>query len=216
MSILQRIDERLTALDMSRRKASLAAGLGPDYIRDLARRKNASPGLRAVEKLAPVLETTVEWLSGGEALPEVEGIYRPPLPVLGELDLPVYRSVEGGPGVIVVSEKAIAHIPRPAKLANNPDAFAVVVDGESMSPEYESGDMLFVDPYKPLTRERNFIFVDDRQGDWKACVKRLVRWDQKTFHVYQHNPAEGQRKEFALKRAEWPKAMRVIGKIDRD
>lgn len=215
-SILNRIDQRIAELGTSRRAVCIAAGLGPDYIRDLARKKNASPGLAAIEKLAPVLQTTVEWLRG-EVHKTFDPVTPKPVPqILGSFDLPLFRSVEAGAGYIVVSTQPIDHIERPGKLERSPDAFAVVVSGESMSPEYEAGDMLFVDPYKPLVRDRNFIFIDDRHGDWKACVKRLLRWDAEFYHVMQHNPATGQAKEFTLVRAEWPKVYRVTGKYDRD
>jgi transcriptional regulator with XRE-family HTH domain len=63
-SIVDRIDARLAALNMSRQAACIKAGLGKDYIRDLERRPKTSAGVDAIAKLAAVLETSIAWLYG--------------------------------------------------------------------------------------------------------------------------------------------------------
>lgn len=63
--VTERIEERLEALGLSMKAASAAAGLGETAVRDLLRRKNHSPRLSTLKKLAPVLKTSVEWLMTG-------------------------------------------------------------------------------------------------------------------------------------------------------
>lgn len=63
--ILQRIEKRMAALDLSPRAISIAAGLGPDAIRDLKRRPDVLPRLDSLSALAEVLQTTPEWLAFG-------------------------------------------------------------------------------------------------------------------------------------------------------
>lgn len=46
--------------------ASFKAGLGETAVRDMLRRENHSPRTATLEKLAPVLQTTVEWLLTGK------------------------------------------------------------------------------------------------------------------------------------------------------
>lgn len=66
--ILDRIQQRLDALNMSARAASLSAGLSPDGIRNLDRStKKGKAGIAAstLIQLAPTLQTTAGWLIDG-------------------------------------------------------------------------------------------------------------------------------------------------------
>lgn len=67
MDIRERIRQRIEALGLSVRGASLAAGLGETTLRNYLDGMTESMTTRSVEKLAPVLETTSEWILGGEA-----------------------------------------------------------------------------------------------------------------------------------------------------
>lgn len=69
MSIGARIQQRLTELGLSRRAASEAAKLNETFIRDVIDGITQSPRIQSLEKLAPVLETTVEWLRTGQGDP---------------------------------------------------------------------------------------------------------------------------------------------------
>lgn len=63
-ALLQRVDARLDALDISDRKASVAATGKVDTIRNL--RRGLNPGFDKLKRLAPVLGVSVEWLLTGE------------------------------------------------------------------------------------------------------------------------------------------------------
>ncbi len=66
--ILERIQQRLDALNISARAASLSAGLSPDGIRNLDRSAKAGKaGITAATllQLAPALEATAGWLIDG-------------------------------------------------------------------------------------------------------------------------------------------------------
>lgn len=65
-AILERIDERLTALGMSDRQASLEATGVATAIRNI--RRGSEPAPTVLAKLAPVLQTTPGFLAFGEAL----------------------------------------------------------------------------------------------------------------------------------------------------
>ena len=68
-AILGRIEQRLKALDISARAASKAAGLSEDAIRNLRRAvddpNRSGVNVRTIERLAPALHTTVEYLLHG-------------------------------------------------------------------------------------------------------------------------------------------------------
>lgn len=69
MTIIERIDQRLADLQLSARKACELAGLGESYIRDLRRNAAQSPRVEDLGKLAPVLQTNLEWLTTGAGDP---------------------------------------------------------------------------------------------------------------------------------------------------
>jgi hypothetical protein len=71
-AVLDRIEQRLKALDMTPRAASLAAGQSPDLIRNWQRARAEgrpfSGKLNSIAALAPVLAVTPEWLIGDAPL----------------------------------------------------------------------------------------------------------------------------------------------------
>ena len=155
---------------------------------------------------------------GVASLPETAGLsegYRPPPEILGARDLPVFSAVEGGPGEMVVSTDPIEWVQRPWFLREVKEGYAVVVTGESMVPVYEPGDIVIVNPRLPAIPNKNAIFVggEDR-GEFVATVKRLTRSTTSDWHVRQHNPPEGGRNDFTLAKADWPKALRIVGKYE--
>lgn len=63
--LVERIEQRLKVLDMTRNAAEIKAFGKPGMIRNWSRAdKNVLPRLDSIEALAPVLETTAEWLLG--------------------------------------------------------------------------------------------------------------------------------------------------------
>jgi len=153
-------------------------------------------------------------LDGVDSPAQPQG-YRPPPEVFGDRDLPVYSAAEGGPGEMVVSTDPIDIVPRPWYMREVRDGYAVLIVGDSMEPVFEPGDMAIVNPRLPAMRNKNTIFVTGEHGgavggEFRATVKRLVRWDQRSWYVRQYNEP----KEFALERREWPLALRVVGKYE--
>lgn len=63
--LYERIQERLRATGKSERGAAEAAGLSAAAIKNIREGKSQSPRLETIRKLAPVLETTPEWLAFG-------------------------------------------------------------------------------------------------------------------------------------------------------
>lgn len=86
--IIQRIEERLIALNKKASRASIEAGLGVGAIRDLQRGRRGkiiAPTIATLEKLAPVLETTAEYLAFGSRKNSKRVTNHVTLPVLGEM-----------------------------------------------------------------------------------------------------------------------------------
>lgn len=103
--IVKRIHMRLEALGMKAATASRMAGLSSSAIRNLERAvdagKEAGPSLKTLAKLAPVLETSVAWLSEGEGPEIVVGLsdsvadlHPAPIPVTGYVEAGNWFDVE--------------------------------------------------------------------------------------------------------------------------
>ncbi len=130
---------------------------------------------------------------------------------LGEKNLPVYASAEGGPTGLIVTPEPIDWVKRPEPLLNVARGFAVYVIGDSMSPAYNHGDMILVHPSKPPQRGDDVLLtklLEDRA--MAALVKKLVRWNESTWFVKQYNPP----KEFKLARSEWQQVNVIVGKYN--
>lgn len=85
----------------------------------------------------------------------------------------------------------IETIPRPANLVGVPDAYAVYISGDSMSPRYLPGEKIHIHPHKPVSAGA-FVLVQKRPkspGEApKAIVKRLVKRSGNRVVLAQYNP----------------------------
>lgn len=170
--------------------------------------------------------TVSRWLKGATPDPQQEARIREILngddasPALGaqqqfisfgEKDLPVYAAVEGGPGELVITFEPIDFVPRPWYLGQVRDGYGVMVVGESMCPAYEPGDMAIVHPKLPVILNKTYIFTNGSEGNnFLATIKRLIGQTATEWKVQQHNPP----RDFTLLKADWPKAVRVVGKYE--
>ncbi|WP_170841819.1 S24 family peptidase [Sphingomonas gellani] len=210
--LIERLEERLTALGKSDREVSLLAteGRSSDLIRDLRRGRGKRMGIEAYQRLAEALETTVSYLRDGvhaaeaspnrrtgyeshaadrsfdEALPRTIPVYGTALGA--ELDLNGDELVESH---IVELTEAIDWVRRPPLLARRSDVYAVYITGSSMEPRFEPGDPVIVDPKRP-PRPGDDVIVQlaDRhtEGAKAALIKRLVRRSAKALTLRQYNP----------------------------
>jgi transcriptional regulator with XRE-family HTH domain len=187
-------------------------------------RGDSTPESDKFAPLAELLNVDLSWLltEGGDAnLPPAEalpGLREPASPyhhdMFGARDFPVYSSAEGDDGTMVVSTDAIEKVQRPWFMRDVRDGYAVLIVGESMEPAFAPGDIAIVNPRLPPMRHRDSIFISrEGHGEFTATIKRLERWTQTDWHVRQFNPPSDQKADFKLARSEWPKALRVVGKL---
>jgi phage repressor protein C with HTH and peptisase S24 domain len=141
-----------------------------------------------------------------------EGQYKPPPRFFSsDRNMPVYAAAEGGDGFIIVSKDAIEYVERPHILESVPDAYAILVTGESMVPAFEPEDKAWVNPRLPPARNKDCVFYEiDEYNDCKATIKRLISWTDDHWLVQQYNPA----KRFKLPRPRWNRCHRVVGKFN--
>lgn len=134
----------------------------------------------------------------------------------GEPDLPVYASVQGGRGLLIVSTEAVDWVRRPDPLARVKDGYGLIVQGDSMSPEFESGDIALVHPHLPPRPDVSCVFYSEKpDGSVEASIKRLRKETQESWLVTQFNPPDGGKRDFTLPKSEWQKCHITVGKYSR-
>lgn len=208
--LIDRIDERLSALGMTDRKASLSAVGKPDLIRDI--RRGARPLAARLQALAATLETSVDYLQGnidqpGEGQEPNSAIRRlVPEPHNMLQDIPVYGSALGGEqefsgdfdGAVSIEQtdlnmaEVVDRFRRPPNLMNRRDIYGLYVAGASMEPAFESGQGILVDPKRPPgNRDYVVVYLRDRTDSPDAAgvlIKRLVRRSASYIELQQFNP----------------------------
>lgn len=141
----QRIRERLKALGLTPRKASVMAKLNPTFLRDLFDRPDASPRFESIQRLATALNTSTDWLIGATD--------ERPMEELGGLagrrhvgELSVRYRVEAGSWLEQdhrdLGLGTINVVPDPAY--EGIEQWAELVVGDSMNLEYPAGGWIHV------------------------------------------------------------------------
>lgn len=123
-------------------------------------------------------------------------------------DVPLYASAEGGEGSLIIEREPIGSVPRPPSLQGVRDGYALYLTGESMVPEFEPGDTLFVNPRLPVLSDTSCAFFSSKAEEPLALVKRFLGATDTSWRVRQFNPAD----EFLLDRQEWSVRHRIVSK----
>lgn len=132
--LIQKIDNRLSELGMSRAKASVSAGMSPTFIRDIERR-GGTPNLSSLQKLAKVLRVDLDYLVTEEEQPARHSVEMVELPVVGTIeagqfrDITIFDQEEHFPVINVVADKRFKHARQ----------YALLVSGDSMNLKYPDG-----------------------------------------------------------------------------
>lgn len=133
-------------------------------------------------------------------------------------DFPVYYSAgatSGQHGAVIVSAEPVEYLERPTPLIKVRDSYGVRVSGTSMEPAYWAGDVVFVHPYLHAAADSDILLRTESHGEQRAMVKYLVRQTDSHWHLRQWNPAPGEKQDFVVLKADWPRADRIVGKYNR-
>jgi phage repressor protein C with HTH and peptisase S24 domain len=202
-----RIQARLDALGLSEREASIAATGSDGTIRMIRTGRTTNPRIDTLEKIARVLRVRTPWLQSGEGPMDFDSdnAERRPSEVrdagielrnVGMLpkDVPVLGTVAGselGKGAFQFTAEVIDYVRRPFGLLGAKDVYALYVEGESMVPKYEPGDLVFVHPHR-RPRGGDYIVIqepDTDNGGPRGYIKRLVSLTPQWIKTQQFNPA---------------------------
>lgn len=208
-TIATRIQQRLDALGLSARAAAVAAGGSPWMIQNILAGKSANPRGDTLKKLADVLQVSESWLISGDEPTASPPLTKPILELQSEVrlapdvtvpaaytlpkDMPLYGTAAGselGQGSFQLSTDVIEYVRRPPGLFGVKDAYALYVEGDSMYPKFEQGDLIFVHPHRKA-RGGDYVVVqepDTNNGESRAFVKRLKKVTGTTLVCEQFNP----------------------------
>lgn len=214
--LYSRIKSRLDALGMSSNAASEAAGLDRTFIKQIEYGKKTGMRYASAVKLAKVLQCPVDWLmdgAGTEPAPQQEAAPAIQMPspgvdfVPGPRDLPIRGNARGGSeGFFLDNGDIQGVVLRPGPLMGVANAFACYMTGDSMEPRFEAGELLYINPIKPI-RARDYVLIE--LADHQAFVKRLVRRTSEKVIVEQFNP----QREIEYDRNQIRHMYRVVGQV---
>jgi phage repressor protein C with HTH and peptisase S24 domain len=202
--VLARVESRLAALGLSAHAASLAAKK-PDAIRNLRRAvKNGDRRGITTETLvalAPVLKTTAAWLLEGVGGPEPGNLVK----ILGRIGagdeiLPEFEQIPA---------EGLFEITVPFSIPEDSIAFAV--EGESMWPRYDSGDVIIC--WRQSEDAANVVGREAavRTRDGRRYLKRVRRGVVAgTYDLESHNAAPIRNVEIV-----WAAAIQAVVRSDQ-
>lgn len=183
----ERVRERREELQMT--QGQLAKAIGASYGSAIGNIENRDGESRFTMELSKVLGVTVEWLRFGTEPkllnPGFDDNISPGPDIRGKL--PLISWVKAGEFCDVIDnfQPGDAEAWYPCPVSHGPNAYVLRVNGESMSPEYRDGELIFID------QRGNYEHGDDvivRSPDHKATFKRLQVTQEGTF-LLAINPA---------------------------
>jgi phage repressor protein C with HTH and peptisase S24 domain len=120
-------------------------------------------------------------------------------------DLPVIGMAKGGSEGFYFNEgEPSEYVIRPVNLAGSSNAFALYIDGDSMEPRYFAGEIVYVNPNRPLTRN---CFVAIEMADGRGMIKQFLRRNEEQIALHQFNPA----KDLRVPTRDVKKIYRIVG-----
>lgn len=194
---------RLDAIEKSAAAVSSDAGLNAGFIGDIFKGKVKNPRSDTMAKLAKELETTPEWLSLGDGEPPPPMLKERPVPNVryANVDLPQrsdmprdvpIRGTAAGSlgGSFQITDEDIDYVARPPALRNVKGLYALYVEGVSMIPAHNPGDLRFIHPHKPPAIGDTVIITAKfaENGSYESFIKTLERRSGSKVTVSQLNP----------------------------
>lgn len=193
--LLERIDQRLRAKDLTDYRASMLAVGRPEIIRNIRRGLSKNPRRDTLEKLAHVLDCSFEWLATGRGAvePPADDGSTPAMPARDQMpqDIPVLGTAAGGDSGAfqLQSGNPIDHVRRPPGVASAVDVYAIYIVGDSMTPRFDEGELIYVSGKRPA-RPGDYVVVqtEAEDGEVSAWCKKLVRKSGSAITLEQFNP----------------------------
>lgn len=192
-----RIRERLRALGLTPEGASKKAGFSRDYLTKLLARPESSPRSQYTIALAEALETTVSWLLTGRDPPSISNVRPADIvpPNMHDLlrDLPVFGTTAGShrKGAVQISSDPIDYVRRPPALIGIKGAYSLFVEGDSMSPRFEHGELIFIraDRKARVGDDVVVLLKNGEHEDHESFIAKLLKLGSDQIVIGKLNPA---------------------------
>ncbi|WP_234713357.1 LexA family transcriptional regulator [Rhodopseudomonas palustris] len=171
-TIKARVEERVTAANLSRNEASRRARLGLSYVNDLLADKSRNPTREALAKLAKVLDTDVAYFFGEQDVPRM-GVFPASgtaNQVNGHGQIPLYQiGLTDLDGFFALLDSS--RVPWTSPITNSPGSYCVTVPDDTMAPRFRIGEVVVVNPSKPVLHG-GFAVV--RLTDKRVAIREVV------------------------------------------
>jgi len=116
----------------------------------------------------------------------------PPIRTAMAKDVPVFGTSMGGDGTgdFELNGQIVDFVRRPPRLIGRADVFAIYVQGSSMSPWREPGELAYIERNRP-PRSGDYIVVEfqaDAHNVRPALIKKLIALTPTKIKLQQYNP----------------------------
>lgn len=172
-----RISELMAARDMNGTELARLVGMHPHSMRRYIRNQT-QPKAPLAKMIADIFSVSVEYVLGVEGADVRHNV------------IPLYGTVSAGPGSDITDMgQAIDHIPQPVFVNDRRQAgYACYVAGTSMDPRYLPGEIVYVNPTRPV-RRGDYVVVQYHDGErHHAVLKKLVSIGESSCVLRQLNP----------------------------
>lgn len=191
---------RLAQLRRGPGVAERIGGLGKNYVSDIVRGGKVDVRTAYLPRLAKALDWSVDELrmhleskedhrktGDGDGLVEIDRKRLEDLPV----DIPVVGVAAASIAGAFVVDGEIDRVRRPPGLAHAKNVYALYVRGESMSPRYRPGDLIFISPDRPPGNGDDVVIQTRNHpgAGIESWLKEYVRSDGTKVVARQLNPA---------------------------
>lgn len=177
--------------------ASTKSGLDRSYLRKMLDRPGASPRGETLQKIAAGLGVTTTWLLNGDETAKHNEL-RPAFTSLPERasmpnDVPVLGTAAGSHlrGAFQLSADPVDYVRRPPALSGAKDVYALFIEGSSMEPQYNPGDLVYIHPHKP-PRFGDAVVIqisNGSEGEMEATIGIFAKRTTDTITIRKHNPS---------------------------
>ncbi|MBI0002114.1 helix-turn-helix transcriptional regulator [Bartonella sp. W8122] len=163
--------------------------------------RGTSPRQEKLEAIAKATNVSYEWLLiGTEPIGEDSVVSTPNGIILPNIDfstnktIPVYgQAVAGINGEVAFDGKKLFEVPCPPQLLNLDNAYGVEVAGDTMSPRYEDGEIVYIDTLRRIKKGDYVvaqIMMREEDSFPTVFIKRFIRHNEKELVLTQLNPAK--------------------------
>ncbi|WP_407156352.1 XRE family transcriptional regulator [Bradyrhizobium sp. STM 3557] len=169
-TIKERVEERVLSLKTSRNELSRRAGLGLSYVNDLLSGKSLNPTKEGLMKLAPILDCDYAYLVGDQPNPRRNGASSEThADDPATKSIPLYQIGLTDPdGFFALNDSRRMNWTVPI---NDAEMYSVTVPDDTMAPRFRVGEVVIVNPNKPVAHG-GFAII--RQTDDRVAIREVV------------------------------------------